>query len=230
MIFITLIAFYKMNIELLNPNNNEVKEKIIENAKYVFKNIDIIIRDYPNNSQTNFKSKIHSFNLIIKLKFDNPKYNIYDLIYKLYEECIFTMISNHLCNFQEYILANPHIYQMEIENNIKYISELYTNKFEYNFDLFKTDDDNNRLSNSNLVYFKALYETLKNFNMNDVIIDMMNKKINDLDKSIKDNYETLNNKIIDISNKCETQNNRIFNKIILFIYLNYLFMHFKQLK
>ncbi len=47
--------------------NNEVKEKIIENAKYVFKNIDIIIRDYPNNSQTNFKSKIYSFNSIILL-------------------------------------------------------------------------------------------------------------------------------------------------------------------
>ena len=105
-----------------------------------------------------------------------------------------------------------------IENNIKHISELYTNKFEYDFDLFKTDDDNNRLSNSNSVYFKALYETLKNFNINEVIIDIMNKKINDQDKIIKDNYETLNNKIIDISNKCETQNNSIFNKIILFIY------------
>lgn len=207
-----------MNIELLNPNNNEVKEKIIENAKYVFKNIDIIIRDYPNNSRTNFKSKIHSFNSIIKLKYNNPNYNIYDLIYKLYEECIFTMIINRSCNFQEYILANPDIYQMKIENNIKHISELFTNKFEYDFDLFKTDDNNNRLSNSNLVYFQALYETLKNFNINDVIIDIMNNKITEIDENIKDNYENLNNKIIDISNKCETQNNSIFNKIILFIY------------
>ena len=207
-----------MNIELLNPYNSEVKEKIIENAKYVFKNIHIIIRDYPNNSQINFKSKIHIFNSIIKNKFDNPNYNIYDLIYKLYEECIFTMISNNSCIFQEHILASPHISQMEFENNIKQNSELFTNKFEYNFDLFKTDHDNNRLSNSKLVYFKALYETLINFNMNDVIIDIMNKKINDLDKSIKDNYETLNNKIIDISNKCQTQNNTIFNKIVLFIY------------
>lgn len=193
--------------------NNEVKEKIIENAKYVFKHIDIIIRDYTKNSQANFKSKIHLFNSIIKLKYNNPNYNIYDLIYKLYEECIFTMIINRSCNYQEFILANPHIHQMEIENNIKHMSKLFTNKFEYDFDLFKTDDNNNRLCNSNLVYFQALYETLKNFNINDVIIDIMNKKINDLDKSIKDNYETLNNKITEIDKNIKDNYENLNNKI-----------------
>ena len=174
--------------------NNEVKEKIIENAKYVFKHIDIIIMNSIFNAKTgNIRSKIKVLNLIF------PNYNIYHSIYKLYENAIFIKYGTHLSSLQEHKLESPaNISQIEYENRIKHIHESYTNKFEFNFELFITDSNNNLALTCNNEHIKTLYDTFREMNIKDII---NNNKITEIDENIKDNYENLNNKIIELNNQ-----------------------------
>jgi hypothetical protein len=187
--------------------NNEVKEKIIENAKYVFKHIDIIIMNSIFNAKTgNIRSKIKVLNLIF------PNYNIYHSIYKLYENAIFIKYGTHLSSLQEHKLESPaNISQIEYENRIKHIHESYTNKFEFNFELFITDSNNNLALTCNNEHIKTLYDTFREMNIKDII---NNNKITEIDENIKDNYENLNNKITELDENIKDNYENLNNKII----------------
>ena len=51
-----------MNIELINPNNKDVREKIIENAKYIFKHFNFMFKKRYYNTINRHKAIIYKFN------------------------------------------------------------------------------------------------------------------------------------------------------------------------
>lgn len=241
-----------MNIELINPNNKDVKEKIIKNAKYIFKHF--------KDSQP-FNIKIRNSNLqknrLFIYKFNDLKY-FDDFLYKMYET---RMISMGMYYYNNYLLNDEYkenyIYHLNLLINIV---ELNIETYKNNHCIINTIDRLREQKNGSFIYLQNL--VVENFEDNDIIIyylnnkftdidetikgnyktvnnkitvidetnkanyETLNNKFTDIDETIKDNYETLNNKIIDIKNNYETLNNKIIN-IEKTIKYNYDILNFK---
>ena len=214
-----------MNIELLNPNNKDVKEKIIENMKKCY---------LEASSYCNFYNDIES-QILFKIK------DIYG------KELIISSISEYLIK-----KAANYYYDIKIFKKFKYVyDEINEKRYVENLEqkIINNNSTISTLLNTEYIHIKntdcddfsnCLINTYREFVQNDNFyelvvyytnmkcnfIDELNNKIIDtnetikynydiLNLKIKDNYETLNNKItvIDETNKhnYEFLNNKIID-------------------
>ena len=192
-----------MNIELLNPNNKDVREKIIENAKYIFKHFKFMFKERYYSSITRNKTIIYKFN-DLKYFDDEMEY-----LYKCYETGIIRL-ANHY--YYDYYLMNN-----ENKENCIYFLNHLINKVELNVETYINKDISNTINilreqqNIAHVYLSNLMQN--NYDYNDIIIYYLNNKFTDIDETIKDNYKTVNNKITviyeTIKDNYKTLNNKI---------------------
>jgi hypothetical protein len=191
-----------MNIELLNPNNKDVREKIIENAKYIFKHFNCMFKE-------RYFFKHANRNKAIIYKFNDLKYfdDEMEYLYKCYETVMFSLANRYYNNI---------LNDVNNENSIYHLNNLI-NKVELNVETYINKDISNTINilreqqNIAHVYLSNLMQT--DYDYNDIIIYYLNSKFTDIDETIKDNYKTVNNKITviyeTIKGNYKTLNNKI---------------------
>ena len=208
-----------MNIELLNPNNKDVKEKIIKNMKKCY---------LEASGYCNFYNDIES-QILLKIK------DIYG------KELKISSISEYLIK-----KAANYYYDIKIFKYFKYVyDEINEKRYVENLEqkIINNNSTISTLLNTEYIHIKntdcddfsnCLINTYREFIQNDNFyelvvyytnmkcnfIDELNNKIIDtnetLNLKIKANYETLNNKITVIDKTSKANYETLNNKITVF--------------